>query len=240
MIQKTKGIVIHNTNFRDNSIISHIYTEHFGRQSYMMHGVRNQKGAIRPSHLMQLSLLDMVVYHKHSSQIQQVKELRCDPVLQTIHFDVYKNSIAMFIAEVLSAVVHEEEANPNLFRFLSHFIHILDLEQGSVSNYPSYFLLQLSKHLGFYPKGNFTKGAVFNLEEGVFMEFGHRSEYCLTETESAWWWRIMNSNLDEWSELPVPNEVRSNLIDHLLKYFELHGLHGHRIKSHRVLREVLR
>lgn len=240
MLQKTNGIVISNTNFRDNSIISQIYTEQFGRQSYIFHGVRNQKGAIRPSHLMPLSLLEMVVYHKASSQIQQVKELRCEPVLQSIHFDVYKNCIALFVAEVLSAVLHEEENNPNLFRFLTHFIHILDLEQSRVSNYPSYFLLQLSRHLGFYPKGNYQKGGVFNLGEGIFMSPGYFGEHCLTSAESEWWWKIMNSNLDEWSEQTVPNKVRSTLMNHLLRYFELHGLHGHKIKSHLVLREVLR
>lgn len=239
MLEKTRGIVIHHINYRDSSVIAHIYTEHFGRQSYMLHGVRNQRGAIRPSHIMPLSLLEMVVYHKTSSEIQQVRELRCDPVLQSIHFDVFKNSVALFAAEVIGAVIHEEEANPNLFRFLHHFIHILDLENEKVSNYPSYFLLQLSRHLGFYPKGNYTKGSIFNLEEGVFGNKGLPGT-CLSEDESAWWWRIMNSNLDEWSGQKVPAEVRSNLLAHLLRYYEFHALHGRKIKSHLVLKEVLK
>ncbi len=240
MLEKTKGIVLNNTNFRDNSVISHIYTEKFGRQSYILHGVRNQKGVVRPSHIMPLNLLDIVVYHKSSSQIQQIKELRCDPILQSVHFNVYKNSIALFVAEVLSAVLREEETNPQMFQFLTHFIHILDLEEGRVANYPSYFLIQLSRYLGFYPKGNFTENSIFNLVEGVFMEEAVAGDMCLSTSESALWWQIMNSNIDTWSETVVKPEIRSTLLAHLLSYFEIHGLHGHKIKSHLVLKEVLR
>jgi DNA repair protein RecO (recombination protein O) len=240
MLEKTKGIVLSNTNFRDNSIISHIYTQDFGRQSYMLNGVRNQKGAIRPSHVMPLTLLDLVIYHKPSSQIQQIKELRCEPILKSVHFDVFKNSIALFVAEVLNAVLREEEPNPRMFQFLSHFIHILDLEEGRVANYPSYFLIQLSRYLGFYPKGNFTENSIFNLVEGVFMEDAIAGDSCLTTSESDLWWKIMNSNLDTWSEVQISPNIRSALLTHLLTYYQIHGLHGHKIKSHLVLREVLR
>ena len=111
MLTKTRGIVVRNTNFKDNSVISHIYTQDYGSQSFMLHGVRNHKGAIRPSHIMSLSLVDLVFYKKDNAGIQQIKELRCSPVLQTIHFDILKNSVALFIAEIINATVPEEEQN---------------------------------------------------------------------------------------------------------------------------------
>ena len=48
MLTKTRGIVVRNVNFKDNSVICHIYTEDFGSQQFMLHGVRNQKGNVRP------------------------------------------------------------------------------------------------------------------------------------------------------------------------------------------------
>ncbi|MBI1306784.1 MAG: DNA repair protein RecO [Bacteroidetes bacterium] len=240
MLEKTKGIILNNINYRDSSVISHIYTLHFGRQSYILHGVRTQKGAIRPSHILPLSLVDLVVYNKSNTDIQQIRELRCDPVLQTIHFNLRKNSISLFVAEVLSKVLKEESSNPELFQFLTHFIHILDLEKGRIANYPVYLLIQLTKYLGVYPKGNYTEGDVFDLEEGVFTSVIHPRLQQLDKEESAWWWKMVNSNLEEWSEAEVPSAVRANLMDHLLRYYEIHGLHGDKIKSHLVLREVLR
>ncbi|MCB9240035.1 MAG: DNA repair protein RecO [Flavobacteriales bacterium] len=240
MLRKTQGIVLHNVNYRDNSVISQIYTRDFGRQSYLIHGVRNQRGPIRPSHLMPLNLVDMEVYHNPSKDIQQIKELRCNPILQNIHFDLRKNTIALFVAEVSTAVLHEETAHEDLFQFLHHFIHVLDLEDGAVANYPGYFLMELTKYLGVRPKGEYTDGDVFMLLEGAFVSPQRSHGQALDPVESQWWWKCLSSNLDEWQQTAVPNSVRSALIDHLLLYYDLHGLPGKRIKSHLVLRETLR
>lgn len=239
MIRKTRGIVLKNTNYRDNSVISHIYTEEFGMQSFMLRGVRNQKGTVRPSHIMPLNLLELVVYKKENASIQQVKELRCQPLLQSIHFNVMKNSIAMFIAEVLNACLSEEEANPDLFEFLHHFIHILDLEDDRIGNYPIYFLIHLTRYLGFYPKGAYSENQVFNLMEGLYVDEVYFNSECIDPEHSRWWWTILNSSLDEWTSMTISRLIRTNLLNQLLTYYEYHGLHGRIIKSHKVLREVL-
>ncbi|MBO6517153.1 MAG: DNA repair protein RecO [Bacteroidia bacterium] len=240
MIEKTRGIVLRNTNYRDNSVISHVYTQEFGIQSYMLNGVRNQKGAIRPSHLMPLNLLDLVVYKKPTSSIQRIKELRCNPILTTIHFDVLKNSIALFIAEILNASLSEEEPNPELFQFLEHFIHILDLEDDKIANYPIYFLIHLTRYLGFFPKGTYADQQVFNLKEGMFVDNVYLNTDCVDSDYSEWWWTMLNSSLDEWTSRYIDRDIRNNLLNQLLLYYEHHGLHGRKIKSHKVLREVLR
>ena len=81
---------------------------------------------------MSLSLVDLVFYKKDNAGIQQIKELRCSPVLQTIHFDILKNSVALFIAEIINATVPEEEQNEDLFLFLEQFIQMLDLEDERI------------------------------------------------------------------------------------------------------------
>jgi DNA repair protein RecO (recombination protein O) len=239
MLEKTRGIVLRNTNYRDNSVISHVYTEEFGMQSLMLRGVRNQKGAIRPSHIMPLNLVDLVIYKKENAQIQQVKELRCNPILQSIHYDVYKNSIALFISEILNATLTEEEANEELYQFLDHFIRILDLENEKIGNYPLYFLIHLTRYLGFYPKGQYHENDVFNLREGLFVNEAYFNMECVDSEHSKLWWTLLNSTLDEWSQQLITRQVRTNLLNQLLNYYEIHGLHGRKIKSHHVLREIL-
>jgi len=51
---------------------------------------------------------------------------------------------------------------------------------------------------------------------------------------------MLNSTLDEWTKKAIPRDTRSNLLNQLLSYYGRHGLHGRKIKSHKVLREVLR
>ncbi len=239
MLTKTRGIVVRNTNFKDNSVISHIYTQDYGSQSFMLHGVRNQKGAIRPSHIMPLSLVDLVFYKKDNTGIQQIKELRCSPVLQTIHFDILKNSVALFIAEIINATIPEEEQNEDLFLFLEQFIQMLDLEDERIGNYPIYFLVHLTRYLGFYPKGQYNENQVFNLNEGLFIDQAYEHINCLSQEMSKSLWQMLHTSTSNLTDIHFPRIVRGNLLDRLLLYYEIHGLHGRKIKSHKVLREVL-
>ena len=239
MLTKTRGIVIRNTNFKDNSVICHMYTQDYGAQSFMLHGVRNQKGAIRPSHIMPLSLVDLVFYKKENAGIQQIKELRCNPVLQSIHFNILKNSVALFIAEIINATVTEEEQNEDLFLFLEQFVQMLDLEDEKIGNYPIYFLVHLTRYLGFYPKGQYNDNQVFNLNEGLFIDQAYEHLNCLSREMSKSLWQMLHTSTANLTDIHFSRAVRGNLLDRFLLYYEIHGLHGRKIKSHKVLREVL-
>jgi DNA repair protein RecO (recombination protein O) len=239
MLCKTRGIVVRNTNFKDNSVICHIYTRDYGSQQFILHGVRNQKGSIRPSHIMLLNLVELVFYKKENAGIQQIKELNCLPVLQTIHFDIYKNSVALFVAEIINATVMEEEPNEGLFEFLEHFIQMLDLETDKIGNYPIYFLVHLTRYLGFYPKGAYSENQVFNLNEGLFIDQAYAQMNCLSKEMSKALWQMVHTSTDKLTDFHFSRNDRANMMDQLLFYYEIHGLHGRKIKSHKVLREVL-
>jgi len=43
MIEKTKGIVLHQIKYSDSGIIVQLYTSTFGRQSLLVKGLRNKK-----------------------------------------------------------------------------------------------------------------------------------------------------------------------------------------------------
>lgn len=239
MLAKTRGIVVRNTNFKDNSVICQVFTQDYGMQSFMLHGVRNQKGAVRPSHIMPLNLLDLVVYKKETSNIQQIKELRCTPPLTSIHFQVLKNSIALFVAETIHATISEEEENGELFQFLENFIRMLDLEDKATGNYPIFFLVHLTRYLGFYPKGAYKEGQIFDLNEGLFLDNTFGVGECMNTKDSRALWEIVHTSTEKLTSLHIARETRSALMDQLLRYYEIHALHGRKIKSHLILREVL-
>jgi DNA repair protein RecO (recombination protein O) len=239
MLKKSKGIVLRNINYGESSIISKIYTEDLGIQSFIINSVRKGKSSIKPSHLMPLSILEMVFYYKNNSTLHRLKELKCEPILHYLHFDVVKNSLTMFFTEVINLTITEEEANPQLYKFLESFIHILDLEGGNLKHFPHFFMVHYSKYLGFFPRGNYTAEDVFDLVEGCYVHHPEIGNPYLDESTTNYLWQMSSMNLDQVNTLLTKKSTRENLLSGLVQYYELHMLHGRKLKSHTIIKEVL-
>ena len=89
MLAKTRAIVLRNTNYSESSVISKMYTREFGMRTYLLQGVKKGKSPIRPSMIMPLSLVEMDVYEKATSNLNRVKELKSSPALLNIQDDIY-------------------------------------------------------------------------------------------------------------------------------------------------------
>jgi len=81
MIRKTRGIVLHTTRYGESSLVVHCYTEQYGRQSYMIKGIRKSRKQNRSNLFQPLFILDFEIYHKDSREIQLVKEEETNPML---------------------------------------------------------------------------------------------------------------------------------------------------------------
>ena len=241
MLTKTKAIVIKTIDYSENSVILKCFTEQYGLQSYLINGVKNKKGAIKPSHLMPLNLLELDVYHQLNKNLQRIKELKCQPILNNIHYNLLKSSIGIFMGEVLNKTIQaENQADKNLFEFLFTVIQYLDLTQQSLSNFPVYFMLQLSQYLGFNPKLNYSElNNSFDLEEGVFKPslFG---DIKVVESHLAeYWFDLCKVNFDSFSQIEINKTHRNELLNHVMLYYKIHIEGFNELKSNKVLVEVL-
>src|ERR1041385_8839287 len=99
MLHKTRGIVFQVTDFRETSVVAKIYTELFGLQGYLINSVRKKNAKVRQNVLHPLSLVDLVVYHKERKGLHRVAEIRANPVLQSIPFEIRKSSMVFFLDE---------------------------------------------------------------------------------------------------------------------------------------------
>lgn len=147
MLHKTRGIVLHYIRYRDTSIITKIYTERFGLQSYIVNGVRSKSAKSKIALFQPLTLLDMVVYHRENS-INRISELHIGRPYQSLHTEIKKSSITLFLAELLQQLLHEEEENPELFSFIFDGLAYFDEQNQGYENFHVQFLLQLSRFLG--------------------------------------------------------------------------------------------
>lgn len=172
MIFATNGIVLRTIKYGETSIISTVYTELFGVQSYLVNGVRTQKKTVKAHYYQPASLLDMQVYHNDLKNLQRLKEVKWSLVYQNVLSDVVKHSIAIYMVELLKRCLHQPEPNPELFSFCEDAFIQLDRANGMVmANFPLYFALQLSQFFGFQLQNNYSeKNNLFDIREGRFTD----------------------------------------------------------------------
>ena len=149
MKHKTNGIVINYIKHRESSIITRIYTSELGLQHYIVNSVRKTKPRYPLSLFQPMNIVDMVVYHKRHGGLNRISEIRCPEPFSTINYEVRKSSIILFLTEILSLSLREEESNPELFKYISDSIRVFDGMDRGFMNFHLQFLLKLTRYLGF-------------------------------------------------------------------------------------------
>lgn len=206
----------------------------------MLNGVRKEKSKLKAVLLQPLTLVDFIAHQKQNRDIHRVTEIAAATTFTTIPYDITKSSIAFFISEVLYKCIREEEADENLFEFLETHIQLLDQTDNNCKQFHHYFLMQLTRHLGFFPNGEYdNQHPVFDLREGIFIQnFPPYPEF-VTDVQARLLFEIANCNFEKHHVLEMKSDERRELLLTILRYYELHALHGSKINSHKILEEVL-
>ncbi len=152
MLHKIGGLVLHAVKYTESSVIVHVYTSEFGRQSYMVQGIRRKRGKFSYAHFQPLTLLDMVVDHKPNRDLQRIKELSVRQNFHHIYSDIGKNTIALFIGEVLYRSLRDTEGNNTIFDYLENAVQILDICQEGSMNFHLLFMVQFTRFIGIFPE----------------------------------------------------------------------------------------
>jgi DNA repair protein RecO (recombination protein O) len=240
MLHQTRGIALHATKFSETSSVVKIYTELFGLQSYLVKGVRKQKAKIKPGLFQPLTLLDLVVYHKEKSSLQNLKEANYSHPYQAIPFDIRKSSIALFINELVYKTIHEEEPHPELFSFLYNTCLDLDAAGDNFSLFHLVFSLQLTRYLGSMPQFNYSAGTPYlNLREGIFQAVAPEHHDFLDPKMSHLFFQLLKTPEGAGASIQLPAKIRDLLLEMILVYYRLHMPGFREMQSHHILHTVL-
>ncbi len=235
----TRGIVFNKVRYAESSLVVKVFTEELGLQSYLVKGVNSKNARLKPSLFQPLSLLEMVVYHKASHGLQQIKEARVVYLWQHISFSPEKQSILMFLDEVLYKTIRHESPDKELFQWIYHALVWFDLEENNFLNFHLLFLMQLTRFLGFSPKREFAGGMThlfFDIQEGLFVQSKPSHTYYLEEHQADFIFALTQMGLDGLKTFRINNTQRRNMLDALLTYYQLHLPELGKIKSLDVLR----
>lgn len=232
---KTKAIVISSLKFQEKSLIVKCFTQSFGLKSYFVRDAfSGRKNNQKIAYFQPLSLLEIEAIHKNKGTLEHFKEIKISTPFQTIHSDIYKSTIALFLSEIFHHSIHEEEKNELLFDFLETALLWLD-HHNKIANFHLILLVEATKYLGFYPDILNIDMPFFEMNEGVFTPFSTVSS--LSEHETNLFKKLLQLKFE--NDENVFNVIeRQMLLKILIDYYSFHLDGFKKPKSLEVLKEV--
>lgn len=218
----TKAIVLSSIKYSDNSLIVRCLTQDFGVRSYMLKGVLSpRKKGMSPAYFQSFNQLEIVENLKSMGGLFYIKEVKLGYSYQTLHTDVRKSAVILFLSEVCNDVCNVEHPDADLYYFLENTICFFD-QNFFEPNFHLKFLLELTAYLGFYPDKNDIKNALFfNLEEGIFSDHCPTANYISGE-ELLLFKRILQASYTDLSSILINRNDRNQLLLHILRYYQWH------------------
>ena len=214
MTTGTELIVLHTTKFGENSIVVHTLSRDYGRRSFLVRGAGKKVMSL----LLPLNILEAEITESTKSTLYTARNLTSRHPLLGIRNNIYKNTMTMFLSEVIYRTIKEGAQEHDLFEWCRGQILLLSAMESDFSNFHIRFLLELSVALGFSP------------ETSDLMPFVEENYTTVSE--------FMTSSFAESMLIPLSGSVRNKICEDVLRYIEYHSESTLTINSLKVLREL--
>tara|TARA_X000000368_G_scaffold418521_1_gene418556 strand:- start:522 stop:1229 length:708 start_codon:yes stop_codon:yes gene_type:complete len=233
MKYKSRAIALSYIKHGESSIIAKVFTEEKGLQSFIIKRVRSGKSKKKLSLFQALQLLSINASYLPKKRTQYLNDIS----LLNSHIqegvNMKKNFISLFVAEVSSKILHENEADRPLFQFLWNLKNTLDSSNEIDPNFPIIFMIDLSKYLGFYPLSNGEVSAYFNLELGEFTSNPKQLNYYVNRENSQYFNALLNKK-----KVIIPYANRNQMLLNLIDYYRLQHHELKNITSHLIIESL--
>ena len=214
MTISTELIVLHTTKVGENSIVVHALSKEYGRRGFLVRGA----GKRLMSLLLPLNILEAEVTESSKSTLLSARNLTAHHSLLGIRNNIFKNSMTMFMSEVLYRVVKDGSREEGLYEWCERSILLLDAVQTDFSNFHLRFLLELTVALGFSPEARDLQPFVGD-------------HYPVVD-------RLMRGSFAETMLLPLNGQLRNEIAEEVLRYIEYHTESSVNVNSLKVLRDL--
>ena len=214
MVTATELIVLHTTKVGENSIVVHALSKEYGRRGFLVRGA----GKRMMSLLLPLNILEAEVTESTKSTLLSARNLTARHSLLGIRNNIFKNSMTMFMSEVLYRVVKDGSLEEGLYEWCERSILLLDAIQEDFSNFHLRFLLELTVALGFSPEAR-------DLQPFV------GEHYQIVD-------QMMRESFVQTMLIPLNGQLRNEIAEEVLRYIEYHTESSVNVNSLKVLRDL--
>lgn len=214
-------LVLHVAKYADDKLIAETYTATQGAQSFLIrisHGGR--KSSVPHTLFQPLALLNVEWTESRRSTL--IKPTAALPlhIPYGIQGDPVRTALALFLADILRAILRNEPSSPELFSYCEYAIRWLDAaDERSVSNFHIAFLVRLTHLLGIAP----SKEEVSAVCPAIYQPY----------TE-----RLLRINLSNQHLYRFTRQQRAEFLRLILLYYHLHLPSFPELKSVEVLTEL--
>ena len=215
MTTNTGLIVLHTTKFGENSIVLHTLSKEYGRRGFLVRGVGKRS---MTSLFLPLTVLEADITESSKSKLYTARNLSSKYPLNGIRGNMFKNSMTLFMSEVLYRVVKEGGNEQGLYEWCEKSIQLLDSIESDFSNFHIRFLLELAIVLGFSPEAQDLRP--FTGDHFPIVE------------------RFIQGSFAESMLIPLSGQVRNEIAEEILRYIEFHSESAVNVNSLKVLREL--
>ena len=204
------------TKVGEKNLVLHTLSAEWGRRSFIC----SLSGSSRMSLFQPLSILDAEVTENSRSDLWRAHKFCAAHPLNSLRSNLHKNTMALFISEVLYRTIKDGANEDGLFEWCRKCILTLDALESDFSNYHLRFLLELAGILGFSPS-----------EDDILPFAGkHLKEISL----------LLKSGFAESMLIPLNGESRNEIAGILLQYLGCHTESAINVRSLTVLREIFK
>ena len=169
----------------------------------------------------------MVVYNKNHADINRVAEIKCRYTYKSIQYNIVKSSVAMFITELLYKTLREEEANPELYKFLEDSFMYYDQADQNFVNFHLQFLFKYARYQGIEPIR--ISNMVHEIESNNFLISIPKKDFEKID-------RLIASTYD--TNIVLSNSLRRKLLSMIILFYQIHFDQLKELKSFKILMEI--
>jgi DNA repair protein RecO (recombination protein O) len=233
-MQTILGIIINQIRYSDHSNIVRIFCHHHGMKTFLVRtGKKTNKNLIQP-----LTIVEFEAAIRENLQLQSMKNLRFAKPLHNMHFDPIKSAMVMFIDELLYKTIPDDYVNNQLFKFLNDGIILLD-DAIDARNFHIWFLLEISRHYGFYPTlSNHSVAFYLDIPSGFFVDTKPNHPNYIEGEHAGVLAMLLDREWPQVQSIDLHSSLRRSLLQTLVDYIRFHLENVREIKSLQVLHEV--
>lgn len=210
----TQLIILNITKTGEKSVVLHTLSPDFGRKSFITTVSKSSPMAM----FQPLNILDAEVIENPKSDLWRLRSISAGHALNSIRTNLYKNSITLFMSEVLFRAVKDGAREDGLFEWCTKQILTLEAMGSDFSNFHLRFLLELAGELGFRPD-----------REGIAPFAGAQYDHIAS---------LLTSSFAESMLVPLTGNDRNEIATALLEYLSFHSESRIEARSLKVLKEL--
>ena len=239
-MSNSRALVINSIKQGETSSIVSCYLEEIGYKSFLVKGLySSKKSKFSKAHFFPLNLINIHYSSNEGKNLGFIKEVKSEVLFNTIHSDIQKSSVIVFLSEILNSVLREElEVNKDLFNFLLNSLIWYD-NVRECNNYHIKFLIELSKYIGFHPNISNENDSYFCLESGSTTNTKPLGGNICGE-DLKLFKSLLGMKFEDLNKMSINRESRTRILNKIIDYYSLHLQMFKTPKSINVFEEVFK